>query len=91
MGLSTVLGLARQGFFIPYRYAGSVPDTPPRYDAYEDLLHGAAPSMRELLTWAQGQAPALAAFGGPAPAPPGRGRDGRRNGFRGSMVWRPMR
>ncbi|MFT6772489.1 MAG: hypothetical protein ACJA1L_000193 [Paracoccaceae bacterium] len=69
MGLSTVLGLARQGFFIPYRYAGSVPDTPPRYDAYEDLLHGAAPSMRELLTWAQGQAPALAAFGGPAPAP----------------------
>ena len=39
-GLLTVLGLARQGFFIPYRYADTLPHpgTVPSYPASADRL-----------------------------------------------------
>jgi hypothetical protein len=69
MGLSTVLGLARQGFFIPYRYAGSVPDVVAPYDAIGDIMAAAAPRFAALLDQMQAHAGALAALGGPAPAP----------------------
>lgn len=34
-GLRTVLGLSKRGFFIPYRYAATVPDSQPVYEALE--------------------------------------------------------
>lgn len=37
-GLQTVTGLARRGFFIPYRYASSVPDSQPAYAALEQVF-----------------------------------------------------
>ena len=36
MGLATVLGLARRGYFIPYRYAADLP-APGRVDSYGEL------------------------------------------------------
>ena len=38
MGLTTVLGLERHGFFIPYRYAGGIKDDAAPYAALEDLF-----------------------------------------------------
>ena len=35
-GLTTVLGLAQRGFFIPYRYAGDVPPAGAR-PAYDEI------------------------------------------------------
>lgn len=54
-GLSTVLGLAQKGFFIPYRYAGAVPKAGQRasYRALESLFAGQETRFRatlELLT-----------------------------------------
>ena len=45
LGLLTVLGLARRGFFIPYRYAHTLPDPGriPSYPAPEEILAAAAP------------------------------------------------
>jgi hypothetical protein len=40
MGLETVLGLRRQGFFIPYRYAPSVPKIIPVYDEFGTFMRG---------------------------------------------------
>jgi len=39
-GLPTLLGIARRGFFIPYRYAGNLPDaaTLPQYEAARTLF-----------------------------------------------------
>jgi hypothetical protein len=40
LGLPTVLGIAKRGFFIPYRYADALPDAAvlPRYEAAEALF-----------------------------------------------------
>lgn len=46
-GLSTLLGLRRLGFFIPYRYAGSV--EPLDYPALRPLFEAAHPRFREVL------------------------------------------
>jgi predicted O-methyltransferase YrrM len=46
-GLSTLLGLRRLGFFIPYRYAQSV--TPQAYPALRPLFETASPSFDRLL------------------------------------------
>ncbi len=51
LGLSTVLGLSRRGFFIPYRYAAQVPlrrDRRP-YAALEPLFAAAEPEFLALL------------------------------------------
>ncbi len=37
-GLQTVLGIRKVGFFAPYRFAASVPRTPPHYVAFEELF-----------------------------------------------------
>jgi hypothetical protein len=66
-GLSTLLGLKRLGFFIPYRYAGSVEagDYPalrplfeaaiPRFDAVLDAVEGHASDLERILS---GEGPA---------------------------------
>lgn len=68
MGLGTLLGGRRQGFFIPYRYAdGVVP--PAGYPAVEALFAAAEPAFAAVLDAIDGLAEELAALGGPAPAP----------------------
>jgi hypothetical protein len=72
MGLQTILGLRRQGFFIPHRYAGSLPAQQPVYSemtarfaveetVFADLLRGAETYTDDLLK--------IAAERGPPPAP----------------------
>ena len=69
MGLLTVTGAAKQGFFIPYRYAASTPETQPPYAEAEAVLDAARPAMEAVLDAAARHAGALAALGGPAPQP----------------------
>lgn len=68
MGLETVLGFQRQGFFLPYRYAGSVKPPGP-YPALEAAFRAAEPAMERVLTGIDDQADRLAGFDGPAPRP----------------------
>jgi predicted O-methyltransferase YrrM len=56
-GLATVLGVKPLGFFIPYRYAGSV--EPAGYDALLPLFRGAEPRFVEILEAADTYAPDL--------------------------------
>lgn len=51
LGLPTVLGLARRGYFIPNRYAGALPPQPPRdaYPAVTALLDATAPDFAAML------------------------------------------
>jgi hypothetical protein len=62
MGIATVLGLGRQGWFIPYSHAETA--TPAGYPALEPLFARALPAMRELLGAADALAPALRAIEG---------------------------
>jgi hypothetical protein len=68
-GLSTVLGIARRGFFIPYRYAGAVPpaDGVGAYDALDPIFAARRDGFAGHLAAIEGFAPALAAIGGAAP------------------------
>ncbi|MGB0854124.1 MAG: class I SAM-dependent methyltransferase [Pikeienuella sp.] len=68
MGLQTVLGLRRQGFFIPYRYAESV-QAPGPYPALEALFAAYEPAFRGVLDEIEARAGALEALNGPAPRP----------------------
>lgn len=67
MGLSTLLGLGRQGFFIPYRHAATVRPAP--YPALEPLFENAEPRMAALLDSIDRLADALHAIDGPPPQP----------------------
>jgi predicted O-methyltransferase YrrM len=70
-GLSTVLGLARRGFFIPYRYAATLPrpGTLPAYAPIERLFAAAEPRFAEVVAWMDKHADALEAIGGAPPEP----------------------
>lgn len=68
MGLQTLLGLKRQGFFLPYRYADSV-RRPGPYPAFEELFKAAEPAFAEVLGEIGARADALKAIDGPAPEP----------------------
>lgn len=70
-GLATLTGLARRGWFIPYRYAASLPPDGAAgpYPAIEDLCAAATPDFLALLDRIDGHAADFARFGGPAPAP----------------------
>jgi len=69
LGLATITGTARRGFFIPYRYADMVPDSRPAYDAVAALLATHEPAFRETLGLIDGAGDALLALNGPAPRP----------------------
>jgi hypothetical protein len=72
MGLQTVLGLRRQGFFIPYRYAEGVAPVQPVYAALAARFVTAEPLFLDLLRGADDYAEALLAIarqGGVAPVP----------------------
>lgn len=68
MGLATVTGLARRGFFAPYRYAATVAP-PAGYPELEALFARPEPALRACLAAMCDAAPALAALDGPPPAP----------------------
>lgn len=72
MGLRTVRGEARQGVFIPYRYADSLPDpgSLPPYPTVEAKLAGAADDFRALLEAADRFADDLARIGPDQPPAP---------------------
>jgi hypothetical protein len=64
-GLSTLLGLKKRGFFIPYRYADGVPGREERgpYHALEKIFEAARPRFSELLRRMDAHTDALAAIG----------------------------
>lgn len=72
MGLQTLLGLRRQGFFIPYRYADQLTATQPAYAALEEIFAASQPAFAEVLRQAEAYANdllAIAARAAPPPAP----------------------
>lgn len=71
-GLLTLSGIARRGYFIPYRYAGRVSaNTPsPAYPAADALLARQAPQFCEVLAGLEPFAADLAAIGDQAPPAP---------------------
>jgi hypothetical protein len=73
MGLATVLGIAKRGYFLPYRHAGATPVPPdPRagpYPAVERLFRAAEPGFAALLDAVDALGPDLVAIRGPAPEP----------------------
>ncbi len=72
MGLATLTGLRRQGFFIPHRLAHRLPrpGANPPYDGLGDLFENALPAMRGVLAMIQAVASDLALLGqDPPPAP----------------------
>ena len=69
LGLLTVTGLARRGFFIPYRYADGVADRQPVYAEIEAFLESHTPAFEQTLSMIDEFAAPLEAFSGPPPAP----------------------
>ena len=71
-GLSTVLGLKKRGFFIPYRYADQVAPAGkrPGYPALETLFAGVEPAFRNVLGSMEIHAADLRAIGGEPPPEP---------------------
>jgi len=71
LGLRTVSGTARRGWFIPYRYAGDLPDAAsrPPYGAVEAIFEAAMPTFRATLARIEDVAADLAAIGPDDPAP----------------------
>ncbi len=71
-GLSTLLGIKKRGFFIPYRYADRISADGARrsYAALEPYFRAAEPRFAELLAAMDRYSTALHAIGGePPPAP----------------------
>jgi len=68
MGLATLLGERPQGFFTPYRYAGSV-EPPGPYPAIEAAFRAAEPSFSAVLDEIGTHGARLASFDGPPPEP----------------------
>jgi hypothetical protein len=70
LGLPTVLGLAKRGFFIPCRYAGLSDQVEPGYPALEEFFRAAEPAFVTMLERIEAYADALMAIGAlPPPAP----------------------
>lgn len=67
MGLATVLGLSPKGFFLPYRYAGSV--QPVGYPGLEALFEAAAPRFETVLAEIEALADDIKMLAGKPPAP----------------------
>ena len=69
MGLSTVTGLARRGYFIPYRYAAGTGGPIAAYRPAEALFAECRTQFQDVLDSMDRHAEALAALGGDPPAP----------------------
>lgn len=63
MGLQTLLGIKRQGFFIPYRYADGIAETQPLYAEMAALMQAQETAFRALLAAIRAHAADFAAFG----------------------------
>ena len=72
LGLSTLLGFGKRGFFIPYRYADQVPARKDRgpYEALEPIFAEAAETFASLLRSMSGYAEAFRRIGGAPPPEP---------------------
>lgn len=73
LGLETVLGIRRQGFFIPYRYAETIRRADPSQPLYPwlaDRFDRAEPAFADLLDAMAGLSTDLGAIGGDAPPEP---------------------
>lgn len=72
LGLLTVLGLARRGFFIPYRYANTLPQPGrnPSYPPLAALMTAAEPAFAALLRDIDSYEAALQAMGDAPPPRP---------------------
>ena len=72
LGFSTVTGLARRGYFIPYRYAGLMPEPggSAPYAAVAAAMAAAEPGFRDWLDRIDCHMPDLAAFQGARPPSP---------------------
>jgi methyltransferase family protein len=72
MGLMTVLGWRRRGYFIPYRYADAVPDGAVRkgYETIGELFEARRPAFSQMLTAIDGYADTLMGFGKAPPPEP---------------------
>lgn len=68
LGLPTLLGLARRGWFVPDRNAAAAA-APASYPALEPLFAAAEPGFRELIASLDAFAGDFARMGGPPPAP----------------------
>lgn len=64
MGLATVLGLARRGFFIPYRYASGLPLRDPGYPGLERVFETSRESFVSWLSAIDALAAELSAIDG---------------------------
>lgn len=72
MGLSTVLGIARRGYFIPHRYASTLPSPAPdaAYPEMETMFETCRPSFEAVLADIDSHASALDAIGRDPPSVP---------------------
>jgi len=72
LGLSTLLGLGKRGFFLPYRYADGLAAAGARkpYEAVEALFRSRAPRLIDMLERIERHASALEALGADAPPAP---------------------
>jgi hypothetical protein len=64
MGLATVLGVARRGYFIPYRYASDVPAQAGGYPGLERILDGCRETFVDWLSVVDAHAGELRAIDG---------------------------
>ncbi len=64
MGLETLLGIRRQGFFIPYRYADGIAPEQPLYAEMAVLMQGREAAFRDVLDGIARHAADFAAFRG---------------------------
>jgi predicted O-methyltransferase YrrM len=71
-GLSTLLGFAKRGFFIPYRYADQIPKREDRgsYEALEPIFAEAADAFAQILRSMNDYAEAFRAINGLSPPEP---------------------
>jgi predicted O-methyltransferase YrrM len=69
LGLLTVTGLARRGFFIPYRYAETIAEHQPVYAELATIFATHEPAFTQTLRLIDDVGDALAGLWGPPPAP----------------------
>lgn len=72
MGLDTILGYRKQGYFIPYRYADQLPSVPPQksYEILEKKMGDYAPAFSNILESLTSYETEFASFGDLPPPEP---------------------